>query len=574
MEERKGLTEEQKWAYEHCPKIFKKYVEKRTEDQIDVASEIDQIFKELGHELEVYDYEDLLKDAKQSLPQEMFVSKAEFEDMLCDWVLQFKEEAASNIISEWLDIIQERYNDSPQEIEYLLSSLSEDNTPIISVEMFPQFVKELMNILEVRIANFSAKNPKSEDAACDKEEENDFLTTIGEIARELNLKTIDLQTSQKILVNYFKGIQAKYWMVAANNENNSQPEADPEENDEDKYERGLLMKGIQKKSTEFDNIPQQRDSVDMKKDDFRVRNVEYGEDDDYQAQFNNPDYSESDQYYENRNNARQSIDKQDDKVKSQLKSNNKSKSPNRLSKADTMEIEKRLEIEPGETLEDKRNRGIKEIFEFYSRQHLMIGRKATFEQIEYELSNMNMGEFMKFWKDFYIPLSKVKCAEVFKKTAKNSKEMFLENFKAALPKLIAMRNKEEFENLEKRLKEVKKLILKRKKKLEIDDTPIDEVKPTNRKPEIHQRQVNIEEDDFNRRDQPTPPLSRNEDLSKNNSSKQISSSKLPTKSKGGDPHGAIQRMENEALEKIRKEKEEAMNSINVSKSCLNYIDKE
>ena len=49
----------------------------------------------------------------------MFVSKTEFEDMLCDWILQFKEEAALNIISEWLDIIQEHHDGLFQSIEYL-----------------------------------------------------------------------------------------------------------------------------------------------------------------------------------------------------------------------------------------------------------------------------------------------------------------------------------------------------------------------------------------------------------------------------------------------------------------------
>ena len=49
----------------------------------------------------------------------MFVSKAEFENMLCDWILQFKEEAALNIISEWLDIIQEHHDGLFQSIEYL-----------------------------------------------------------------------------------------------------------------------------------------------------------------------------------------------------------------------------------------------------------------------------------------------------------------------------------------------------------------------------------------------------------------------------------------------------------------------
>lgn len=60
------------------------------------------------------------------------------------------------------------------------------------------------------------------------------------------------------------------------------------------------------------------------------------------------------------------------------------------------ERERRLEAEPVETLEERRAKGIQEIFDFYTRQQLMVGKKATFEQIEHELSNLNMGEFMRF----------------------------------------------------------------------------------------------------------------------------------------------------------------------------------
>ena len=568
MEERKGLSEEQQWAYDTCPKIFKKYIANELEDQVDVAKEINQVFKDLGLEFEVYDYDDLLKDAKQNLPQELLISKTEFEDMLWDWILQFKEESTSNIISECLDIIQERYNDSPQEIEYLLRSLSEDNTPVIAVELFPQFVQELMNLLEVRIASLSAKNPKSEESNLNKNEEDDFFTTIGEIAKESNMQYIDMNTSLKILVNYFKGIQAKYWMVPLQNENENenenlnenenenQPEEEPDEN----TYKDNLPKGAQKHVKEFDKYDQ-RASSELK-NDFRVENVDYEDEDDQIAKFNNPEYSESDQYYENRNNdVRQSVDSKIDQRKSQTKSKSKSKSPLRGDK-DGPEIEKRLDLEPTDSLEDRRNSGLKEIFDFYSRQHLMIGKRATFEQIEYELSNLNMGEFMKFCKDFYIPVSKVKCAEVFKKTAKNSKEMFLDNFKAAIPKLFSMRNKEELENLEKRLKEVKKLIIKRKKKLEIDESPVDEIKPTSKKLSIRQSSLSPKEPKETKEE--SPPKIKEEDISKDSPMIQQNKPKIPLKSKGGDPHGAIQRMENEALEKLRKEKLDAQQELNVN----------
>ena len=47
--------------------------------------------------------------------------------------------------------------------------------------------------------------------------------------------------------------------------------------------------------------------------------------------------------------------------------------------------------------------------------------------------------------------------------------------------------------------------------------------------------------------------------------------RLQIKAKGGDPHGAIQRMENEELEKLRKAKKESQEELNVSPSNLNQI---
>lgn len=134
-------------------------------------------------------------------------------------------------------------------------------------------------------------------------------------------------------------------------------------------------------------------------------------------QYNRPgEYSQDDQYYEDpRQNVRDSMEshkqsqfdnykqasmRNDGKIGKNQKSAN-SPSPNR-------EIEKRLDDEPQESIQERRDKGIKEIFDFYTRQHLMIGKKATFEQIEYELSNLNMGEFMKFCKDFNIPVSKTR----------------------------------------------------------------------------------------------------------------------------------------------------------------------
>jgi hypothetical protein len=57
-------------------------------------------------------------------------------------------------------------------------------------------------------------------------------------------------------------------------------------------------------------------------------------------------------------------------------------------------------------ISELRRRGIQEIFGFYCRQHIPQGRK--FEDLEEAMNQIDLGEFMKFCKDFEIPLSKLK----------------------------------------------------------------------------------------------------------------------------------------------------------------------
>ncbi len=83
------------------------------------------------------------------------------------------------------------------------------------------------------------------------------------------------------------------------------------------------------------------------------------------------------------------------------------------------------------------NQALKEIFEFYCKQQLLIGRKATFEQLNSALTNMNMGEFMRFCKDFAVPLPTEKQRELFKKTAKLGKALDWSSFRTLLSQVAS-----------------------------------------------------------------------------------------------------------------------------------------
>jgi len=83
------------------------------------------------------------------------------------------------------------------------------------------------------------------------------------------------------------------------------------------------------------------------------------------------------------------------------------------------------------TLEARREKGLKEIFIFYARQHYMVGRTATFEDLATNVNKMFLGEFNKFLNDFQLNvenLSKSEVGEVFKKSSQNCKELSLPDF--------------------------------------------------------------------------------------------------------------------------------------------------
>ena len=64
---------------------------------------------------------------------------------------------------------------------------------------------------------------------------------------------------------------------------------------------------------------------------------------------------------------------------------------------------------------------------------------------------MNIGEYMKFCKDFDIKISKPKITEIFKKFATCSVELTFGQFKTSLPRLWQEQGNEEINGLTKRL---------------------------------------------------------------------------------------------------------------------------
>lgn len=75
---------------------------------------------------------------------------------------------------------------------------------------------------------------------------------------------------------------------------------------------------------------------------------------------------------------------------------------------DALALTKYTNVPPKEELREK---GIREIFHFYARQHIPFG--VAFNELERIMNQVDLGEFMSFCKDFSIPLSRTDIKRCF-----------------------------------------------------------------------------------------------------------------------------------------------------------------
>lgn len=100
---------------------------------------------------------------------------------------------------------------------------------------------------------------------------------------------------------------------------------------------------------------------------------------------------------------------------------------------------------------------MKEIFYFYSRQHQLVGKKATFDLIREKIENLDLSEFMKFCIEFKVPVKKETLMEVFRKNATNTKEMNFSEFVACLSVVAEKVNEERIKLLLNKIKKLKNI---------------------------------------------------------------------------------------------------------------------
>ena len=97
------------------------------------------------------------------------------------------------------------------------------------------------------------------------------------------------------------------------------------------------------------------------------------------------------------------------------------------------------------TKEEKRYNSLKEIFYFYTKQHKIDGKGATFDSYITNKENMDLAEFSKFSDDFKLMTKKGILSEIFKNNSKNRKNISFKEFLICLEQIAQAMNEYKIE---------------------------------------------------------------------------------------------------------------------------------
>ena len=118
------------------------------------------------------------------------------------------------------------------------------------------------------------------------------------------------------------------------------------------------------------------------------------------------------------------------------KINNKSISTSKNNSKIHLKLKKKL------TKEELRNKTLKDIFQFYCKQHSFLGKTPTFGDLLTKEELMNLSDFIKFCIDFKILVKKDKITKIYKQDLKDASLMTYEEFLQCIKKMAKLMHDE------------------------------------------------------------------------------------------------------------------------------------
>ena len=362
---------DKEWADSHWSFIFNKYVKGKDEkEQINIDAMVYNIFKDLRVLFRVEDNIEYRNKVQKEFANNPIHPLKIFKEKLYEWIAEFREQSISDYLGEGINTISNGFKEHSKELEKYIDNQNELDKNLLNIKNLGQILPNVLNIIHARLLCLDHIVPKDDSALIKESEEQEYIEVIIKLAEEHFISVLDSDNLKNLILSYLKAGSSKYSFAHLPNFSESlglDPYAD----------FGEVGPGDEVKLSK--TINDIRNNIDKR--------IEEAADDGYTEKVKI--LKKMKQLFEIRKHAQRAAEEEsiDLMIADFQKQLDELESPEIEAEGeDNVEGEGdsilKLQIPTGNTrssllrdnLEERRNKGLKEIFDYYAKTQMLIGK--------------------------------------------------------------------------------------------------------------------------------------------------------------------------------------------------------
>ena len=342
------------------------------------------------------------KNILKELEKEPNRDMKEFKEIVNQLIREFRELSISTYLAEGMNLIDKAFEKNEEAINNYFIKHKETDANSVKISNMPKILDDVFEILSIRLLCLDNLLPKDDSGIITEAEEKEYKEVIQKLAESMKIEEVNAGNLKNFIHLYLKSGSAKYSFASV-------PKFDENEGIDPYADMGDVAPGekaVAKKSDSPDNIgeiekqiQQAGENGEIEKEVLLKRIKQY-----LQLKEFSQNVSENESInlmIEKTQKEIETLEEEKNKEEDEGEYENDGEGEDFAQYHSQQNDSKFSKM--AETVEEIREKALHEIFTHYAKSQMLIGRKATFEQIQHEISNLNLGEYMKFCKDFKIP---------------------------------------------------------------------------------------------------------------------------------------------------------------------------
>lgn len=361
------------WADTHCVYLFDKYIHNKSDtEEVNIESHISNVFKDLNILFRIDEANSIREKAEKEFKAKPTHPNKIFKEKLYEWIAEFRELSISTHLGEGINLINDGFSQNEDKLDEFIKEVKIKDPSAMNRDKIRHILPKIFEILQIRLLCLDYSIPKDDYAIVKPEQELEYAQVIVKLAEEHKISEINPDNLKNLILSYLKSGPAKYTFAFV-------PKIDETHGLDPYTELGDVTPGQGFESMK--SIKDLRSSIELK--------IQEAEEDGYNEKasilkkmkqlLDIKKLAQNKMEEESIDFKLQELQQQLDELESPYiipegegEGEGEGEDENVIRLINGNDISKTSQR--GETLEERRTKGLKEIFNYYARSQMLIGK--------------------------------------------------------------------------------------------------------------------------------------------------------------------------------------------------------